>query len=114
MEEALRAYLRRSRSAWYSYLFVLPLLLLYHLGVLLTNLGQSGVVLNGADALLRAALRGLGLGGWFASGWLITIVAGIWIYAHKDSARREGLQPRTFAAMFGESVLYALLLGSGV
>ena len=34
-------YLRRSRSAWYSFLFVLPLLALYHAGVLLTNLGQG-------------------------------------------------------------------------
>src|SRR5437870_10000514 len=103
MQESVRAYLRRSRSAWYSFLFVLPLLLLYHLGVLLTNLGQSGVVLNGADALLRAALRGIGLGGWFASGWLITIVAGLWIYARDPTARRERLQPRTFVAMLGES-----------
>src|SRR5437588_5255505 len=99
MEGTVRAYLRRSRSAWYSFLFVLPLLLLYHLGVLLTNLGQSGMVLNGADALLRAALRGIGLGGWFASGWLITIVAGVWISARDAAVRREGLRPRTFAGM---------------
>jgi membrane protease YdiL (CAAX protease family) len=114
LREMTRTYLVRSRSPWHSFLFVLPLLLCYHLGVLVTNFGQSGMVLNGADALLRAALRGLGLHGWFASAWLLALAAGLWIYSKDPNARRERLQPRTFAAMFAESVLYALLLGKGV
>lgn len=104
-------YLRRSRSAWYSFLFVLPLLALYHVGVVLTNLGQGGVVVNGADAMLQAALRGVGVGGWFASAWFVAAVVGIVLYRKDALARREALQPRTFGLMLGESAVYAGLFG---
>ena len=107
-------YLRRSRSAWYSFLFVLPLLALYHVGVVVTNLGQQGVVLNGADALLQAALHAVGAGGWMTSAWFLAVVAGLWIYRADVTARKERLQPRTLALMLGESVLYATLFGGVV
>jgi membrane protease YdiL (CAAX protease family) len=106
--------MRRSRSAWYSFLFVLPLLALYHIGVVVTNLIQGGAVVNGADALLQAALHGIGVGGWFASGWFLAAVAGVWIYRADPAARREPVQRRTFALMFAESALYALLFGGVV
>jgi membrane protease YdiL (CAAX protease family) len=112
-EASVGAYLHRSRSAWYSFLFVLPLLAFYHAAILITNLGQGGVVVNGADALLQAALHALGAGGWFTSGWFVAAVAGFWIY-RKDATAREALQPRTFALMLGESALYAALFGGVV
>jgi membrane protease YdiL (CAAX protease family) len=104
-------YLRRSRSAWYSFWFVLPLLALYHVGIVVTNLGQGGFVVNGADALLQAALRGLGVGGWFTSAWVMAVLIGVWIYRADPLARGERLQPRAFALMFVESALYALFFG---
>jgi CAAX prenyl protease-like protein len=107
-------YLRRSRSAWYSFLFVLPLLALYHVGVVVTNLGQGTTVVNGAEALLQAALHALGAGGWFTSGWFLAAVAGLWIYRKDATARTEALQPRTFALMLGESIVYAALFGGVV
>jgi membrane protease YdiL (CAAX protease family) len=110
----VRDYMRRSRSAWYSFLFVLPLLALYHIGVVVTNLIQGGAVINGADAMLQAALHGIGVGGWFASGWFLAAVAGVWIYRADPTARREPVQRRTFALMLAESVLYALLFGGVV
>jgi len=116
----VREYLRRSRSAWYSFLFVLPLLALYHVGVVVTNLGQGGTIVNGADALLQAALRGIGVGGWFASGWFLAAVAGVRIYRADPTARSEphpaspGTRRRTLALMFVESALYALLFGGVV
>ena len=107
-------YLRRSRSAWYSFLFVLPLLALYHVGVVVTNLGQRGIVVNGADALLQAALHAVGAGGWMTSAWFLAAIAGIWIYRADGTARKERLQPRTFALMLAESALYAILFGGVV
>lgn len=110
----MREYLQRSRSPWYSFLFVLPLLALYHVGVVVTNLGQGGAIVNGADALLQAALHGIGVGGWFASGWFLALIAGLWIYRADPTARREPAQRRTLALMFVESALYALLFGGVV
>jgi membrane protease YdiL (CAAX protease family) len=94
-----------------SFLFVLPLLALYHVGVVVTNLGQGGVVVNGADALLQAALRGVGVGGWFASAWFLAAVIGLGIYRKDPAARKEPLQPRVFGLMLGESAVYAGLFG---
>jgi hypothetical protein len=104
-------YLRRSRSAWYSFLCVLPLLALYHVGVVVTNLGQQTTIVNGADALLQAALRSLGAGGWLTSAWFLAAVAGLWIYRKDPLARAQAVQPRTFGLMLAESSLYALLFG---
>jgi membrane protease YdiL (CAAX protease family) len=105
------AYLRRSRTAWYSFLFVLPLLVLYQVGVVVTNLGQETTVVNGADALLQAALRSLGAGGWITSAWFLAALAGLWIYRKDPQARAEPVQPRTFGLMLAESALYAALFG---
>jgi hypothetical protein len=104
-------YLRRSRSAWYSFLFCLPLLALYHVGVIVTNLGQAGAVVNGADALLQAALRGLGVGGWLSSAWFVAAILGIGIYRRDPLARGQEVKAGTFPAMFAESALYAALFG---
>lgn len=110
----MREYLRRSRSAWYSFVFVLPLLVLYQIGVVVTNLGHQAVIVNGADALLRAALHGIGIGGWFTSAWFLALLAGMWIYRSDPSAPPAQLEPRIFLAMLAESVLYALLFGGVV
>jgi membrane protease YdiL (CAAX protease family) len=104
-------YLRRSRSAWYSFLFVLPLLALYHVGVVLTNLGQGGVIVNGADAMLQAALRGVGVGGWLSSAWFLAAIIGLAIYRKDPLARKERLRAPTFGLMLGESAVYAGLFG---
>jgi hypothetical protein len=93
---------------------VLPLLTLYQLGVVVTNFGQPQVVVNGAEALLRVALHAVGLGGWFTSAWVAALIAGIWIYRADPLARKEKLQPRTFALMLVESGLYAMLFGGVV
>lgn len=106
-------YLRRSRSAWYSFLFCLPLLALYQIGVVVTNLGQAGAVVNGADALLQAALRSMGIGGWFSSAWFLATVIGVWVYRVDPLARRP-VEGRTFATMLAESAVYAGLFGGVV
>jgi hypothetical protein len=110
----LRDYLRRSRSAWYSFLFVLPLLALYHAGVVITNLASGGAVVNGADALLQAALHAMGVGGWLASAWFLAAILGVWIYRADPAARRQPLQARAFLFMLGECLVYAALFGGVV
>ena len=107
----MEQYFRRSRSAWYSFLIALPLLALYHLGVVVTNLGQGGIVVNGADALLQAALRGLGVGGWFSSAWFLAVLIGIGIHRRDAFAQGTPVETGTFATMFAESAIYAALFG---
>lgn len=108
----MKRYLELTRSPWYSYLFALPLLVLYQLAALLANLGERRSVINGADALVQSFLNGVGLPGWLA-GWVaVAIIAGIVVY-RKDAAHRKGrFQTRYFLPMLAESAAYALVFGS--
>jgi hypothetical protein len=110
----VQQYFQRSRSAWYSFLFCMPLLALYQVGILVTNLGQGGVVVNGADALLQAAVRGLGVGGWFGSAWFLAAILGLFIYRRDPLAQGKPVEKGTFVTMFGESAIYAALFGGVV
>ena len=110
----MQQYLQRSRSAWYSFLFCIPLLALYQVGVVVTNLGEGGIVVNGADALLQAALRGLGMGGWFSSAWFLAGVVGVLIYRRDPLARGKPVEKGTFIPMLTESAIYAALFGGVV
>src|SRR5688500_14768633 len=100
-------YLRCTRSAWYSYVFALPLLAVYQAVALLANIGSSGRVINGADALIQNALSIVGVHGWLGTSIVLAIVAGIVVY-RADAKNRSGpIRWGYFATMLGESALYA-------
>jgi hypothetical protein len=69
---------------------------------------------NGADALLQAALRGLGVGGWFSSAWFLAVVIGLGIHRRDPLARGKPVETGTFATMLAESAIYAALFGGVV
>jgi hypothetical protein len=110
----MREYFRYTRSPWYSYLFVLPLLVLYQVLVLAANLGERRVVLNGADAMLQSFLAFLGVRGWLASWLVLAIVAGIIIYRADATHRKAPLRRGYFWLMLAESAAYATAFGTVV
>jgi len=113
----MERYFRTTRSAWYSFVFVLPLLLLYHSSLLLANAGRSRGVVNGADALLYSLLDVAGLRGplgWVGSWVVLTAVAGVVAYRLDPQHSRAPLRKEFFGAMLAESTLYALVLGTVV
>jgi hypothetical protein len=98
-----------SRNLLTSLVLVLPLLLVYHVGVLLT-LRTSGM-LNGADFLTVLLLRGLGLGevGYLAFfGGVLLVFVGTLIALRK----RQPFTPRILLPVLLESTIYALTMGS--
>ena len=106
----LRTYWALSRSHRYSLLFALPLLLLYELLEAISPVrAQGGVIRNGADVLLTSLFTVL-LGSRGPLVFMALVIGvSLWLIRRDRSA---GL-PRVgvFAAMFGESLVLALLFG---
>ena len=106
----LQHYWRLARAPRYSLTFALPLLLLYEvLALSLSGLEIAGVR-NGADVLLKNIFVTLGgRDGLIVFGALL-LGGGGWL-VWKDYRRLRSIEPRIFALMAAESVLYALGFG---
>src|SRR3954465_11354116 len=110
----VKDYLARSRAPRYSILFALPLLVLYEVGAFaLTGSAYAGVR-NGADVLLKSLFVGFGgRNGLIAFDVLLFLTGAILVW--KDRKRYPGpMKAGTFALMFGESAVYAVLFGAVV
>ncbi len=105
-------YLQLSATLTYSFLFVLPLIVLYEIGTAVVNAGSSGEIRVSADVFIKRVLAMVGIEGtlWL-SVFVLAVGAGIIIFE-----RRKGItiKPRYFAYMFGESSVYAVLSGTAV
>jgi hypothetical protein len=110
----MKQYLHYTRSPWISYLFVLPLLLLYQATALIANLGAPRGVINGADALIQRFFSVAGLHGWLGSWLALALVAGVLVYRADPMARKARLRKEYFGLMLLESAVYAMLFGSVV
>jgi hypothetical protein len=101
-------YLRLSKTLTYSYLFVLPLLLLYELGIQFTG-GYFGVRI-GADVLIKDLLLLVGLSGTLPMTLLVALIGGMIYYYERK--HRIAIRPYYFGMMLAESLLYAVVVGS--
>ncbi|MCI0341429.1 MAG: CPBP family intramembrane metalloprotease [Planctomycetales bacterium] len=103
----LAAYLRESRDLGTGFLFVLPLLLAYELGVVWT---RSDVV-NGASALLRATLHALAPAGYGLAAFNAAVVIAVFAaVVHTWEREKPVWRPGLYLAMGLESAVDALAL----
>lgn len=110
---SLTGYFGATRGAWYGFLFALPILAAYEA---LEFVFQPRW-LNGADAMLRTLLAGLGPHERSTVMLVVLAVCGLLCWILDGSRlRREGrgLHGRYFVGMLTESVVYALFLGQVV
>lgn len=111
VSSAPRRYWRASRAHRYSLLFALPLLVLYEVLAAILGYGESEVIRNGADVLLKSAFIALlGRHGPYVFG---VVLIGIALWLTIRDMRRHGsrLQAGIFVAMMGESIVLALAFG---
>ena len=102
-------YLRIAREPRYSLTFALPLLLLYEVLAFSLSGHEFAGVRNGADVLLKSLFIALGgRNGLIVFGALVVGVGGWLVW--RDWRGRH-VDPRVFAAMGLESILYALAFG---
>jgi len=101
----LGSYFEQSRDLLNSLLLVLPLLLLYQLGLLWTG----GTTQNGVDFLTTFLVQGWGLNGLLVFNGLLLISGLVGLRVLKKQRR---LNPQILVPVALESTIYALLLGS--
>lgn len=102
-------YLRLTKTFTYSYLLVLPLILLYEIGIRLVNAGQVQQIRIGADVLIKQILGFVGIDGtlWFSIA-VLAVGGGILWYERKHNIE---LRPRYFLYMSLESAVYGITIG---
>ncbi|MEO8450091.1 MAG: CPBP family intramembrane glutamic endopeptidase [Gemmatimonadota bacterium] len=106
-----RSYWSAVRAARYSLTFALPLLLAYEgLAFLLTG-SQIAGVRNGADVLLKSLFTALG--GRYGLTIFSAVLLGTGaVLIFRDRRKNGPIEPSYFLGMLGESVIYAVLLGT--
>jgi hypothetical protein len=102
-------YWEATREPRYSLAFVLPMIIIYQVGiVVLARLGGAGFELrNAADVLMREVVGLLGLSGNLVSG---VVVVGVLFAWHAARGRSWRLRTGYVLGMGLESLLYALVL----
>ena len=106
----MNSYWRSTRSPLYSFLFTIPLFLIYEIGILLTSADDILVLRNGADALMRQILEIFGvsglywIGGLFFLGFIITFII------QRKYWEETQIHGDYLLLMMGESVLWSVII----
>lgn len=110
MPRSRAPYWALARAPRYSITFAVPLLLLYEaLAFLFSGSGYAGLR-NGADVLLKSLFVTLGGSYGLTVFPAVLLGAGAYVIA-RDIRKSGGIEPRIFAGMALESVVYAGLVG---
>ena len=103
-------YLTVSKSPLYSFIFTLPLFLLYEVGIFLISSRDIDQLRNGADVLMRQVLESFGIYGMYGFGGTFLIGFLIAFLRQKKNLRTSEIESRFLLMMFFESIAWATLL----
>ena len=103
-------YLTVSKSPLYSFIFTLPLFLLYEVGIFLISSRDIDQLRNGADVLMRQVLESFGIYGMYGFGGTFLIGFLIAFIRQKKNLRTSEIESRFLLIMFFESIIWATLL----
>lgn len=106
---AIQRYYRSSRSAVFSYLVSLPLLILYELLIYLTEANPSHYVRIEADVWIKSLLSMLGYNS-VALTFALALLIGVFLFI-KERKKEIHLQFSHFVFLIIESLVYAVVLG---
>ena len=104
------SYFIQTRSSFYSFLFTIPLFIIYEIGIIFLSRDDIIVVRNGADFLMRAILESFGilglygLGAIFLIGFIVT-----YVFFLKGKSSSDIKTEYLFIMVF-ESVAWAIFL----
>lgn len=106
-EGAFARYSRESRQLATGFLFALPLLLVYEIGILV----MGSRVINGASALLQALIASLAPRGWGLAAFNGCVVLAVFAAVVRTHERGKRVwRPGLYTLMAGESALHAMVL----
>ena len=104
------SYFIQTRSSFYSFLFTIPLFIIYEIGIIFLSRDDIIVVRNGADFLMRAILESFGIFGLYGLGAIFLIgfiVTYVFFLRGKNSSH---IRTEYLFVMVFESVVWAILL----
>ena len=104
------SYFYNSKSPLYSFLFTLPLFIIYEIGIFISSIDQTAVIRNGADVLLRQLFSFFGLNGlkWLGIIFLISYVVTFFINKRKLQSTKLNFIYLPF--MILESFIWSILI----
>lgn len=103
----MKSYFYRSKSLPNSFLFILPLLILYEVGIAL----YGSNIKNTADIIVKTPLMFLGRNGSLIFNSLVIVFLMVSLFYVEKEYR---FSPLVFFPMLMESILYTLILGLGL
>ena len=106
----MNSYWRSTRSPLYSFLFTIPLFLIYEIGIFLTSTDDMFVLRNGADALMRQILATFGLTGLYWVGAIFFIGFIITFILQRKYWEQTQIHSDYFLLMMVESVVWSVLI----
>ena len=104
------SYWRSTRSPLYSFLFTVPLFLIYEIGIFLTSSDDMFVLRNGADALMRQILATFGITGLYWVGVIFFIGFIIAFILQRKYWEETQIHSDYFLLMTVESVGWSVLI----
>ena len=104
------SYWRSTRSPLYSFLFTVPLFLIYEIGIFLTSSDDMFVLRNGADALMRQILATFGITGLYWVGVIFFIGFIIAFILQRKFWEETQIHSDYFLLMTVESVGWSVLI----
>ena len=104
------SYWRSTRSPLYSFLFTVPLFLIYEIGIFLTSSDDMFVLRNGADALMRQILATFGITGLYWIGVIFFIGFIITFILQRKYWEQTQIHSDYFLLMMVESVVWSVLI----
>ncbi len=107
---AERNYWNQSKSPLYSFIFTLPLFLIYESGILLLNREHLPGLRNGADVLMRQVLTLFGNLGMYGFGVVFMIGFIVTFILQKQRWSITNVRSSYLLIMFGESLVWGFLL----
>jgi len=106
----MNSYWRSTRSPLYSFLFTIPLFLIYEIGIFLTSSDDMFVLRNGADALMRQILATFGIAGLYWVGAIFFIGFIITFILQRKYWEETQIHSDYFLLMMVESVVWSVLI----
>ena len=106
----MNSYWRSTRSPLYSFLFTIPLFLIYEIGIFLTSSDDMFVLRNGADALMRQILATFGITGLYWIGVIFFIGFIITFILQRKYWEETQIHSDYFLLMMMESVAWSMLI----
>ena len=104
------SYWTQSRSPLYSFLFTIPIFVIYEIGIFFISKDDVWVLRNGADALMRQLLASFGIFGLYGIGAIFLFVFIIVFIRQKQQWDKTDIHFDYLLLMTAESGVWALCL----